>query len=354
MTLWDSHGRLHGVAAAAALLLSLVVGGLAGCAAGGPRGGSGPRNRETIDRPGRVLPPPPAREVEVRLAARPGPGNSAQGFGPEVLDPPTPAVDGVVARVGDVEIRKSQVFDRILLDARQQARTWVDVAVGDVVVAEMARRYEIRLDVQRVEELAEEQEELLRTEVELTGRYSLEEYVQRLFDLELDEYREAVRRNVAMVRYRGLVIRYLGLLEDRVEARYMVHGDTEVLCEVRDKVRQGADFAALAKQLSEDGSQRDGGYLAPFGRAFRHPVATTAFGLEVGAVSDPIPMPGSERHAIVYCLRKLPRRDVPFAEVQREIEAGLDQRPITPFEQNAFVMQYCRSTGDLSADDGGR
>ena len=61
----------------------------------------------------------------------------------------------------------------------------------------------------------------------------------------------------------------------------------EMLSSARARAEAGEDFAALARELSEDGSSARGGDLGRFGRgAMVAPFEEAAFALEVGALSD--------------------------------------------------------------------
>jgi len=62
--------------------------------------------------------------------------------------------------------------------------------------------------------------------------------------------------------------------------------------DVLDKIRNGEDFAELAKKYSEGPSKDAGGYIGEFRKeAMVAPFAEEAFSLEAGAVSDPVRTP---------------------------------------------------------------
>lgn len=63
--------------------------------------------------------------------------------------------------------------------------------------------------------------------------------------------------------------------------------------EVLDKVRRGEDFAALARQYSDEpGADRTGGDLNRFGRGVMvAPFEQAAFSLRVGEISDIVETP---------------------------------------------------------------
>src|SRR5690606_5434056 len=98
----------------------------------------------------------------------------------------------------------------------------------------------------------------------------------------------------------------------------------------------------LALRWSEDATRRDGGLLPPFGRGFRHAIAEIAFALEPGQVSLPFQaLHGEEqRWFVVYCLARMPGREVPFAEVRDEIDRELEQRPLSELETNAYTLRW--------------
>ncbi|MBL8739120.1 MAG: peptidylprolyl isomerase, partial [Planctomycetes bacterium] len=213
----------------------------------------------------------------------------AAGLGPEVLLPDPAGQDREVARVGDVVLRESHVYQRLLSAHPKLALDAVDLLVCDVLVAQHARQFGIVVPQERVDALVAEEEQALRRQIadELGATMDLGTYVWRLFGMREDDWRAVLRLRTAQRLYQGYVIRYLALREDRVQVRFLVHKDQAQADEVVAKVRQGADFGTLALRLSEDDSRRDGGLLPPFARGSQHPVAEVAFTLQKGQVSAP-------------------------------------------------------------------
>ena len=309
----------------AALLLLL-----SGCA--GPGGGA--RRPE--------VPPvaPPVASVQVQPQAAP----ASVGLGPEILLPPTDASDTEVARVGDLVLRKSHVYSRLLTADPKLALSAIDLLVFDVLVARHAEQHGIRVDSARVEALATAEQQQLEKQVqtELGGTLDFASYVHRIFGMQLPEWQRTLRLRTAQRLYQGYVIRYLGLREDRVLVRYLVHKDRKVVQEAVAKVRAGADFATLALRWSEDAYRRDGGLLPAFGRGFPHPVAATAFSLQPGQVAEPFQVDAGEeaRWFTVFCVERLVGRDVPFAAVRAELDADLQARPLAPIETSAYTLRW--------------
>lgn len=315
------------------LVVATVTVCLFGCAGTADRGVDARRDARIVD----PLPTTPP------VIQPPTPPRFPEGLGPEILLPPKDHTDAEVARVGDLVLRQSHAFTRLLSAHPKVALSAVDLLVFDVLVARHAEQFGIRVSEPRVEELAADEENELRRQVrDDFGGMEFADYIWRLFGMREDDWRRGLRLRTAQRLYQGYVLRYLSLREDRVQVRFLVHKDEKVAREVVDKVRIGADFATLALRWSEDSSRRDGGLLPAFGRGFEHPAARCAFDLEEGQVSEPFEASwgGEPRWFVVYCLEHRPGRDVPFAEVRDEIDADLAKSPITPLETTAYTLRW--------------
>jgi len=78
--------------------------------------------------------------------------------------------------------------------------------------------------------------------------------------------------------------------EEEVQARHILVETEEKAKELKEKIKNGGDFAALAKENSKDpGSKDDGGNLGYFGRGQMVPqFEEVVFKLGKGEVSDPV------------------------------------------------------------------
>lgn len=289
-----------------------------------------------------------AGEARVEVSRTPLP--TAQGTGRDLLAL-APAHDDELARVGGESVRKSQVFDRLAARDPELAQALVDLCVLDRVVAAAADRYGIDVCDEEIASRMQSEEAVLRLESKAADDAAFARWIEGRFGAPIATWRERLRREVELVLWRSHVIRYLARLEDRVSVRILVHDDPAVLEEVREKMARGADFAALARRHSQDASATDGGALPPFGRDAPHPIARAAFALRAGELSSPIPLGDGDRRALVWCVATLPARAASFAELRAEIVAELELRPVTPFEQDAFVARYCRSGAARAPDE---
>jgi hypothetical protein len=310
------------------------------CAA--PRGGSAERPAGArAEGEGGVTPLPAPAPVLAAAAVR----APSDGLGPAVLLPREDSRDPEVARVGDLVLRQSDAFARLLSADPKLALSAVDLLVFDVLVARHAEQFGIRLQEARLAAQTAAEERALREQVEteLAG-VAFADYVWRVFGMREAEWRAALRLRTAQRLFQGYVLRYLALREDRVQVRFLVHQDRAVVAEAVAKVREGADFATLAARLSEDPTKREGGLLPAFGPGFQHPAAQRAFELEEGGVCEPFEAAwaGEPRWFAVYCLERTEGRDLPFDAVRQEIDDDLDVRPVTPLETTAYTMRWRR------------
>ena len=309
---------------------------------------SGPKRQSASPR---VKPLPEAAPV-VQPAQRPP---TVSDYGPDILMPSEAAPDAEVARIGDTSLRQSQAFARLLSADPKLALSAVDLLVFDVLIAGHAREFGIRAPNERVRALAEEEERRLREQVEreLGAKVPFEDYVWRIFGMRIEDWRRTTEIRTAQRLYQGYVIRYLALREDRVVVRYIANKDEKALFDAAEKVRQGADFATLALRLSEDPLRREGGLLPAFSAQFPHPVTKVAIGMQPGALSDVFEQTvGDERRFyLVYCLDRLPGRDVAFPDVQQEIDQELEKRPLTPIETNAYTLRWRGALEAKSTDE---
>jgi peptidyl-prolyl cis-trans isomerase SurA len=172
---------------------------------------------------------------------------------------------GIVVRDEDVERYIDSIKERNKINDEQ-----LQQALAQQGLTLASYRAQIREDIQRQQLIARE----IRGKVNVTP-----EEVQRYYEAHLSEYSTPARLQVAHIVFR---------LEpdaapDRVAA---VMAKAE---EVQDRIKKGADFAELAKQVSEDASAANGGALGWFKPGeLLEPLEKAAQTLKPGQVSDPI------------------------------------------------------------------
>jgi peptidyl-prolyl cis-trans isomerase D len=106
--------------------------------------------------------------------------------------------------------------------------------------------------------------------------------VQGYYDAHLDEYKKPEE-----VQARHILIKVAPEASDTDKAAARKQAD-----EISAKLKAGGDFAALAKQYSQDSTAQNGGDLGTFGRGVMTPsFEAAAFALEPGGISDVVESP---------------------------------------------------------------
>ncbi|MDZ4417357.1 peptidylprolyl isomerase [Bacillus cereus] len=114
------------------------------------------------------------------------------------------------------------------------------------------------------------------------------------------------------------------LYKPKLKASHILVNDEKTAKEIKEKINTGEDFAALAKQYSEDpGSKEEGGELPEFGPGEMDPkFEEAAYKLDVGQVSDPIQ--SSYGYHIIKLTEKKELK--PFDQEKDNIRKELEQK----------------------------
>lgn len=290
------------------LLLSLQIGW--GCAS------------PTVDRfaPSEA-PPSPARS----------PGSDP---GPLPVVPRQGAGDLAVVRVGDAEIRRSDLGDFVMRYFRDEAGEALTHLTDERILLAEAAQHGIEIAPSLVS--ASVDRELRERESTIKLQFgtdtTLEGFLRDRYGVTLEQHREDLARLVKTGLIRDRVIRFDQMRSDRVEVR-----DAVFLSEAEGRAaataaRNGADLAALARESGI----RPGVELPPFPPSQLSPpeLATKVSALAVGEVSDALAVweDGRTVYHVFKMVRKLPARTEPWAAVRGEIESTLEGRPVESWE----------------------
>ena len=78
-------------------------------------------------------------------------------------------------------------------------------------------------------------------------------------------------------------------MSDKVSASHILVPTLNEAVEVKNKLNEGQDFAALARKMSKCPSGQNGGSLGTFGRGqMVKPFEDATFALPVGTISEPV------------------------------------------------------------------
>lgn len=102
---------------------------------------------------------------------------------------------------------------------------------------------------------------------------------------------------------------------------------------IRQRALDGEDFAALARQVSQDNSAQNGGDLGWFPRGMMvKPFDDAAFALKLNQISQIVETQFGLH--LIKCIGKKPARTIPYDEAQASIEMMLKQRSLSAELQN--------------------
>jgi len=231
--------------------------------------------------------------------------------------------------------------------------TWSNAAVKIDHVPIASEKYaKITASPEEVAQYFERNKESYRTEPELQARYlrfTPESYLDKvaLTDAELRDAYDSAPERFAIpqtVEARHILVKVApdAAPEAAEKAR-------EQLADVLKQARAGKDFAALAKQYSEDSTREQGGALGAFRReAMIQPFADVAFSLKPGEISEPV------RTRFGWHLIKVEKvnagRTRSFEEVAPEIASQLkgERARSLAYDDAEVVYDAASGTGDLA------
>ncbi|MEW6743685.1 MAG: peptidylprolyl isomerase [Planctomycetota bacterium] len=334
----------------------ILLGGCRSAPQGGSGGSSGPEAR-----PGgatthaavsatKVQPIAAALLEDEEKAAR----SAARAFGAADLADEHVPRDPILARVGDEEVRASDLY----LPLRIEWPARVDAALRDRVREIFIRREAALHDVTigeaevegRLRDVLEDQAR--RVSEALEGRVAFEDFVRGQYGMEPEDFRRVVRRKVVASLLLERLVRYQALLEDRYELAVILVRTRVEAEELQQKLLEGASFEVLAREHSTHATAASGGRLPPLPATFKSPLTDGALALRPGEVSPVIPVSFGEEtlFKILRLLEVLPASSGSFKELEAEIEAGLAARPVDGLELPAWEQRmaerYAVGLGD--------
>ncbi|ENQ3105618.1 peptidylprolyl isomerase [Bacillus cereus] len=136
----------------------------------------------------------------------------------------------------------------------------------------------------------------------------------------------------------------------KLKASHILVKDEKTAKEIKEKLNNGEDFAALAKQYSEDpGSKEKGGELPEFGPGQLDPkFEEAAYKLETGQVSDPV------KSSVGYHIIKLTEKKElkPFDQEKENIRKELENRRLKDQQwQQQFYKDLLKQADIKVTDD---
>lgn len=202
--------------------------------------------------------------------------------------------DEVVAKIGDMTITKSELYDELV---KQNGAQVLDVLVADKIMQAEVKKQKIDISNEEIEEDFEEMKEFygsdeaLNKELETYGltiedvkdniksNLQIEKLLDPYIDITDEEMAKHFEENKASFGH-----------EEQVKASHILVETEDVALEVKSKLDAGEDFAELAKEYSiDEANSQLGGNLGYFAESrMVGEFSDVAFALEVGEISDPV------------------------------------------------------------------
>jgi peptidyl-prolyl cis-trans isomerase C len=263
----------------------------------------------------------------------------AQAPAPKPAPAFTPAVspDKVIITVGDLTLTAAQ-FNQLIEMLPEQNRAsargpgrkqFADEIVRVLVLADEGKHR--KLD----ETSAYKTQAQFQAENLLAGKTLGE--MSKVDDAELHKYYDAHKTDFEQVRARHILIRAKGSPMPGDPAKKELT-DEEALAkaqEIRKKIVDGADFAKLATEESDDSSKSAGGDLNFFKRGqLVPPFEQAAFAMKVGDVSEPVKTPFG-----YHIIKVEDKREQSFDEAKTDI-----QRKLQPERSKTVVEDLVKKT----------
>jgi peptidyl-prolyl cis-trans isomerase C len=251
-------------------------------------------------------------------------GLLAQGPPNSAPTPALPATDlqKVVISVGDSKITAGQFGqlvemlpeqNRQIVKSAAGRRQFADEIVRVLVLAEEGKRQKLDQTPAFKTQSQFQQENLL------AGKAFAE--LGKVDDTEARKYFDEHKADFEQVRARHILIRAAGSPVPLGPGKKEL-SEAEALAkatELRKKVMDGADFAALASQESDDESKNAGGDLNFFHRGqLVPPFEQAAFAMKVGEVSEPVKTPFG-----YHLIKVEARKEANFEDARPEIDKKL-------------------------------
>lgn len=230
-----------------------------------------------------------------------------------------------------------QMIDRIVF--AQEART-SGIAVADTLVENMVKQFIMQFGgeervAQMLADIGIERADLIRSfQRDMEIRQFVQQHVEPSIVVEeadsraFYEQHQASFAAVDSVHARHIILMFRP--EDTPEIKDERHAQ---IIDIQKRAKGGEDFAALARQYSQDGAAREGGDLGYFARdAMVKPFADVAFSLRKGEISGVVETQFG--YHVIQCVDKKPAREVTFEDARPRVESMLRQQSLGTELQN--------------------
>jgi hypothetical protein len=257
--------------------------------------------------------------------------------------------DVVVRKVGDIEIRASDVYR--MLDLSSPAV--LAEATSELVLMALVRKaaQDEGIDVPAAELEAEVNravsEQRARFALEVTSEISLEEFVAERHGWSSEQFRAQLRHGTFGNMLLDRVVRLNQWREARDELQIILVEDESLALEIGTKIAAGASFTVLARNHSSHPSGAEGGFMPLLPSSLTVPLVAGRQDLSVGEFLGPAPISlgGNDFWRFVRLVDRQVALTGPWPEVRRLIEDDLLETPLHGDELALFEATMAERYG---------
>jgi|GEM_PF-1580697 len=236
------------------------------------------------------------------------------------------AVEPVVARVGEDEVRVSELLSAWMLADSVGLRDMLENLVTTRLVAGEAERLGITIS----DELLAGEFTRALTELEnglqrQQPGMRLDEWIAGSLGLDPARYRAGIQEDVRRRLLAERVVRRFVLAQDWADVRVLVAETLEEAETAKERIAAGEPFARVAGELSIDPSGKNGGRIPPVVRN-QSALSRLAYSTEVGQVGGPVEE--AERWMLLEPLQFHAPLEGDWSAQQAAVEASLEERPV--------------------------
>jgi hypothetical protein len=273
-------------------------------------------------------------------AQTPAPSPAPARVGAAELSSLAIGADDVVVTVGDVALRRSDMFRQVDLAAPAKSAEVMRTMVLSTAAQLDALRegIDVPADVLEAEvtQAIAEQKASFATEVD--EKLPLEEYLRLRHGMSPEDHRAEVKRMVLAAMLLDRAVRVDQLRSGYELVQVIVVEKEELAREIAGQLAEGASFAVLAKRHSVHPSASRGGELPAMPLASDAPLLVGADTLQPGGLLGPLPLSVGERSLwrILRLAERVEPTTRPWAELRDGVEAELAARPLEADELTVF------------------
>ncbi len=322
--------------------VGLLFIGLIGCGCQSePRSADRPSaltNDRPFQDPGNLQSPSPAP------ASRPAPTDSITRVGDH------PLIPRGRWRVGEVDgtgIFAEEVFPRLYLAYYRETSDAVRQVIIERLASSGAKEHGVTVTEEAVEK--ETQRVLAQHESNLRsaskGAEGLKEFVESTLGIAEKDFLSWVRRGAEISLILERLIRFELSRCPRAEVRLIRVKSRELAQELVEKLRRGASFPALARQHSVDPSAAEGGAYPMLPLDQDSPLLERTRGMSEGELSavEEVELADGTQFRILQLVKRLDSDPRSYQEMKDDIEDGLERRPVSSLELDAWMRTMERN-----------